>query len=61
MDSQLFSGIESKERPVDNLENVKPVENTTYFPVVKGGIDEDIKREPIIEILLDKFNGELLQ
>jgi hypothetical protein len=43
------------------LENVKPADNTYGFSVVKGGIDEDIEKEPIIQILLDKFNGELLE
>jgi len=61
LDSQGLSVTESQERPVENKENVKPADNGYNFPVVKGGIDEDIEREPIIQILLDKFNGELLQ
>jgi len=61
LDSQIISVTESQERPVEKLENVKPADNGYSFPVVKGGIDEDIEREPVIQILLDKFNGELLQ
>jgi hypothetical protein len=40
---------------------MKPVDNSYNFPVVKSGIDEDIEKEPVIQILLDKFNGQLLE
>jgi len=64
LDSQIIPVTEPQERPVnnvDNKENVKPADNSYNFPVVKAGIDEDIEREPVIQILLDKFNGKLLQ
>jgi hypothetical protein len=42
------------------LENLNPAGDSYNFTSTKAGIDKDIEEEPLIKILLDKFNGELL-